>query len=545
MAGSVRSGTDSSVGTGAAAGERVFLRRASGLIKTAGALDVFIFNVGLVSIGIGLGTMVLYGPSVYPGGDLIVGTIIAGVLMALIACGMITWTVTIPRSGGIYAFGSRILPPALAFASSFTESICWLFLTAVAAYWIVTIGIIPMFTMGAVITGNDTLQSIADTLSGTWATFIVGTLVLLLAGGILTSGMRRFFVSQKIVFTAAMIGSVLLIGILLVGSRSDFVQNFNGYFGPDVTYQGVIDAAKQGGWADPGFSWKQTLLASNWAFLPLIGAAFSIAIGGEIKSVTKSQTWGMLGALALSVAAWLISIPLAYKTFGYDFLGAAGFNDLEGLAGTPTTPWITLLAGILTKSWIITVLVSLGFIAWIWMWVPGMQAYGERAMIAWAFDRIAPAPLGKVNDRTHSPAVAIAAATIVTIIFLALFVFTTYFITLIIFIELALLAWSFVLAAGIVFPYKRPEMYEKSPIANKKLFGLPIMTVACGAGFIAAVFYFFVLFFDSFAAGHDPVRLAIMAVTFVGGLVLYYVAKQIRASQGVNIDLAFKEIPIE
>ena len=545
MAGSVRSGTDSSVGTGAAAGERVFLRRASGLIKTAGALDVFIFNVGLVSIGIGLGTMVLYGPSVYPGGDLIVGTIIAGVLMGLIACGMITWTVTIPRSGGIYAFGSRILPPALAFASSFTESICWLFLTAVAAYWIVTIGIIPMFTMGAVITGNDTLQSIADTLSGTWATFIVGTLVLLLAGGILTSGMRRFFVSQKIVFTAAMIGSVLLIGILLVGSRSDFVQNFNGYFGPDVTYQGVIDAAREGGWADPGFSWKQTLLASNWAFLPLIGAAFSIAIGGEIKSVTKSQTWGMLGALALSVAAWLISIPLAYKTFGYDFLGAAGFNDLEGLAGTPTTPWITLLAGILTKSWIITVLVSLGFIAWIWMWVPGMQAYGERAMIAWAFDRIAPAPLGKVSDRTHSPAVAIAAATIVTIIFLALFVFTTYFITLIIFIELALLAWSFVLAAGIVFPYKRPEMYEKSPIANKKLFGLPIMTVACGAGFIAAVFYFFVLFFDSFAAGHDPVRLAIMAVTFVGGLVLYYVAKQIRASQGVNIDLAFKEIPIE
>jgi amino acid transporter len=338
---------------------------------------------------------------------------------------------------------------------------------------------------------------------------------------------------------------VLLIGILLVGSRSDFVQNFNGYFGPDVTYQGVIDAAREGGWADPGFSWKQTLLASNWAFLPLIGAAFSIAIGGEIKSVTKSQTWGMLGALALSVAAWLISIPLAYKTFGYDFLGAAGFNDLEGLAGTPTTPWITLLAGILTKSWIITVLVSLGFIAWIWMWVPGMQAYGERAMIAWAFDRIAPAPLGKVSDRTHSPAVAIAAATIVTIIFLALFVFTTYFITLIIFIELALLAWSFVLAAGIVFPYKRPEMYEKSPIANKKLFGLPIMTVACGAGFIAAVFYFFVLFFDSFAAGHDPVRLAIMAVTFVGGLVLYYVAKQIRASQGVNIDLAFKEIPIE
>lgn len=535
----------SSVGAGAATGDRVFLRKASGLIKTAGATDVFIFNVGLVSIGIGLGTALLYGPAVYPGGNLILGVIIASLAMSLVAFGMITWTVTIPRSGGVYAFGSRILPPVLAFASSFTESICWLFLTGVAAYWIVTIGIIPMFAMAAVITDNATLVSLTNTLSGQWATFLLGTLVLLIAGGILTSGMRKFFLSQKIVFAAAMIGSLLLVLILALGSRDDFQQNFDGYFGPDVTYDSVIEGAKEGGWRDPGFSWRQTLLASNWWFLPLIGAAFSIAIGGEIKSVTKSQTWGMLGAIIVCAAVWLISVPLAYKVFGYEFLGAVGFNDLEGLPGTPTTPWITLLAGVLTKSWLITILVSLGFIAWIWMWVPGMQAYGERAMIAWAFDRIAPAPLGKVSDRTHSPVVAITAATVLTIVFLALFVFTTYFITLIIFIELALLAWMFVLAAGIVFPYKRREMYQKSPISGKKLFGLPIMTVACAAGFIAAAFYFFALFFDSFAAGHDPERLTIMAVTFVGGMVLFWAARQIRKSQGVNIDLAFKEIPIE
>lgn len=535
----------SSVGTGTGTGDRVFLRKASGLIKTATTTDVFIFNVGLVSLGIGLGTMILYGPSVYPGGNLVVGTLIAGGLMTLIALGMITWTVTIPRSGGVYPFGSRILPPSLAFTMSFVESIAWLFLTAVAAYWVVTIGIVPMFTIGAVITGSSALASFAETLAEPWATFILGTVVLLLAGGILGSGMRRYFLSQKIVFTVAMIGTLLLMAILLFASRSDFVANFNQLFGPDVTYGGVVEAAREGGWADPGFSWKQTLLVSNWAFLPLIGSAFSIAIGGEIKSVTRAQTWGMLGAILLSVVVWIVTIPLAYRVFGYDFLGAAGFNDLEGLAGTPTTPWITLLTGVLTESWLITVVVSLGFIAWIWMWIPGMQAYGERAMIAWAFDRIAPAPLGKVSDRYHTPVVAIAAATALTVVFLALFVWTTYFITLVIFIEMAVLAWSVVLAAGAVFPYRRPEMYERSPIANKKLFRYPVMTVACGAGFLASMFYFWVLFFDSFAAGHDPVRLAIMAAAFVGGLGLFYLARQIRASQGVNIDLAFREIPIE
>lgn len=534
--------------TGTAAGgasDRVFLRRASGLIKTAGTTDVFIFNIGLVSIGIGVGGLLLYGPSVYPGSNLYLGVLIAGGAMALVALGMLAWTMTLPRSGGIYPFGSRILPPALAFTLSFVESICWLFLTAVAAYWIVTIGIVPMFTVSAAMSGNSTLQSIADSLAGSWATFLLGTAFLLLAGGILISGMRRFFFSQKLVFAVAMLGSLLLVVVLAVTSQADFIANFNAYFGPDASYQGVIAAAHEGGWSDPGFSLKQTLLASNWAFLPLIGAAFSIAIGGEIKSVKRAQTWGMLGAIALSVVVWLATIALAYRVFGLEFLGAAGYNDLEGLEGAPTTPWITLLAGVASGSELVTIVVSLGFIAWIWMWIPGMQAYGERAMIAWAFDRIAPAPLGRVHERYRTPVVAIAVATLLTVVFLALFVFTSYFITLIVFIELALLAWGIVLAAGIVFPYRRPDIYEKSPLAGFKVAGLPSMTVACAVGFAASVFYFFVLFFDSFAAGHDPTRLAIMAGTFVLGLAAFWVMAQVRKSQGVDVNLAFKEIPIE
>ena len=63
-------------------------------------------------------------------------------------------------------------------------------------------------------------------------------------------------------------------------------------------------------------------------------------------------------------------------------------------------------------------------------------------------------------------------------IFLVLFVFTTYFATLVVFIMIALGAWAVVLAAGVVFPYKRPDIYEKSPIAKRKVFGLPLMTVA-------------------------------------------------------------------
>lgn len=542
--------SNTSIGSGESTGDRVFLRKASGLIKTASTTDVFIFNVGLVSVGIGIGGLLLYGPAVYPGGNLIVGVLVAAVMMGLIAWGMLTWTVTIPRSGGIYPFGSRILPPSVAFTLSVVESLAWLFFCAIAAYWVVTIGLIPMFTVGAAVTGNSDLTSVATFLSHKGITFLLGAIVLLLAGGILTSGMRRYFLTQKVVVAVATVGTLLLFVLLLFGSRGTFVSHFNHYFGPKTTYASVIASGKSGGWNGDHFSLGQTLKASNWAFLPLIGAAFSIAIGGEIKSGMKGQSRGMFGAIIVCSICFLISIVLAYHIFGYDFLGTVGYNSLgfntsANAFTTPTTPWITLLAGVLSGSWVVTVLVSLGFMAWIWMWIPGMQAYGERAMIAWAFDRVAPAPLGRVDDRLHSPVVAIAVATVVTLIFLVLFVFTTYFATLVVFIMIALGAWAIVLAAGVVFPYKRPEIYEKSPISKRKVLGLPLMTVACGCGFVGAVFYFFTLFFDDFAAGHDIGRLAIMAACFLGGFVFFHIMKAYRKSQGVDVDLAFKQIPIE
>ena len=52
---------DTSAGTG------VFSRKASGLVRVGSTLDVFIFNVGLVSVGIAIAYNQYYGPSLYPG----------------------------------------------------------------------------------------------------------------------------------------------------------------------------------------------------------------------------------------------------------------------------------------------------------------------------------------------------------------------------------------------------------------------------------------------------------------------------------------------
>jgi amino acid transporter len=531
--------------------KRIFLRKASGLIRTASEMDTFIYNLGVVSIGLGVGSMLYYGPAFYPQGDLVWACIIAGFAMALISFGFITWTVTLPRSGGIYVFGSRILPPALALTMSLVEITAWLFYCAIAAYWIVILALAPMFAGLSLLTGNQTFLTISQTMLEPWATFLIGAVILLISQVVLSYGMRFYLTVNKWVFVFAMASTVLLIVTLAMSTREQFVANLNELVGPSLgvpdAYNAIIASGKEKGWGEPGFDLWQTILVSNWPFLPLIGAAFSIAIGGEIKSVRRSQTIGMLGAVFTATLAFVITVWLAYKVFGFEFLGTAVFNALSGEGGltTPTDPSIALLTGILTESPLITVLTSLGLALWMWMWIPAMHTFGVRAVVAWSFDRVAPAPLATISEKYHTPIVAITVTTIVNLIFMALFVFTPWFSKIVILIEAAVLAWSVVLAAGIFFPYLRPELYEKSPIAGKTIFGLPIMTVACFLGFLAAQFYFWTLFFDPNAAGHEPTQVAIVAGVFVLGLAFYYVMKMIRRSQGVDVTLAFKEIPIE
>ena len=531
--------------------KRIFLRKASGLIRTASLTDTFIYDIGVVSIGLGVGSMLYYGPAFYPQGDLIWGCIIAAIAMAMISFGFITWTITLPRSGGIYVYGSRILPPAIALTMSLVEITAWLFYCAIAAYWIVILALAPMFGALNLLTGNETFLTISQTMLKPWCTFLIGSVILILSHIVLSYGMRFYLTVNKWVFILAMASTVLMIVTLAMGSREQFMTNLNELVGPSLgvpdAYNAIIASGKEKGWGEAGFDVWQTILVSNWPFLPLIGAAFSIAIGGEIKSVAKSQTIGMLGSVVLATVCWIITVYLAYQVFGFEFLGTAVFNVLTANGGltTPTDPAVALLTGILTKSALITVLTSLGLALWMWMWIPAMHTFAVRAVVAWSFDQVAPAPLATISEKYHTPIVAITVTTIVNLIFMALFVFTPWFAKIVILIEAAVLAWSVVLGAGIFFPYLRPQIYEKSPLAGKTVFGLPIMTVGCFLGFIAAQFYFWTLFFDPNAAGHDPTQVMIVAGVFVLGFVFYYVMKFIKKSQGIDVTLAFKEIPIE
>ena len=248
--------------------KRIFLRKASGLIRTASLTDTFIYNLGVVSIGLGVGSLLYYGPAFYPQGDLIWGSIIAGVAMAMISFGFITWTITLPRSGGIYVFGSRILPPAIALTMSLVEITAWLFYCAIAAYWIVILALAPMFAGLNLLTGNETFLTISKTMLEPWATFVIGAAILILSQVVLSYGMRFYLTTNKWVFVLAMASTVFLIVVLAMGSREQFMTNLNELVGPSLgvpdAYNAIIASGKEKGWGEAGFDFWQTLLVSNW-----------------------------------------------------------------------------------------------------------------------------------------------------------------------------------------------------------------------------------------------------------------------------------------
>ena len=533
-------------------GPGVFSRQASGLIRVGGALDVFIYNVGLVSIAIAIADDQFFGPSLYPGARPAVATIFAGLGMLAVAATFYFWSVVFPRSGGVYVFLSRTISPAVAFVLSLVETVILLYYAALAASLIVTVGVAPFLATVGTVAKNQTLLNWAASASSHNGVFWIGSAILVLAGLLLTSGTRRYFVTQKVLFVIAIAGTAVLAVLLLFGSRSTFAAHLSSLGGLD--YDKVTSTAQANGYVHSGFSLGTSAKFLVWPLLPLLGAVQSVGIGGEVKRVRRSQLWGILGALVSCTIVIALFDLLATHAFGDTFQGAIAFNSVSGVAGGSTegtvgaSPWITVLSGILAGNIPLAVIILATFAAWIWFWVPAELAYTTRSMIAWSFDRVAPNRLGYVSERFHTPVVAIWTSTVGSVVFMWLIAYKN--IALLTLIEALLVAWGAVMLAAMIFPYRRRAMYAGSPVARLRLFGMPAMVVT---GALALAFFAVVevlLWRDAIAAGALirsplPREFWIVLGVVVFGALWYAVTKVYRRRRGIDIRLAFQQIPIE
>ena len=111
--------------------------------------------------------------------------------------------------------------------------------------------------------------------------------------------------------------------------------------------------------------------------------------------------------------------------------------------------------------------------------------------------------------------------------------------------------------AAIILPYKKKDLFEASPIAQMKVLGIPLITVA---GVIFGGFLLFLLaewFFDPWLnPAYAPVGLYGISfantnsIIFLGGCyvmaaLIYYGFKSYRKKSGIDLDKVQAEIPVE
>ena len=99
--------------------------------------------------------------------------------------------------------------------------------------------------------------------------------------------------------------------------------------------------------------------------------------------------------------------------------------------------------------------------------------------------------------------------------------------------------------AGIVFPFRSStkDIYEASPAAKWKIGSIPLVSLfgVLGAAWLGLFIWYYATIPELGLA--SPLSMGFMAALFIGGFVLYYIVRWYRARQGIDIDLAYKEIP--
>src|SRR5947209_2722719 len=95
--------------------EQLFVRKSTGLVREASALDATIFNALFSApVGATLAWGVFFALSAFPGSDLVTATIISFVLNVPVLLMMGLLASSMPRTGGDYVWVSRILTQPLA-----------------------------------------------------------------------------------------------------------------------------------------------------------------------------------------------------------------------------------------------------------------------------------------------------------------------------------------------------------------------------------------------------------------------------------------------
>jgi basic amino acid/polyamine antiporter, APA family len=456
-------------------------------------------------------------------------------------------TKVMPRSGGDYVFISRTVHPWIGFAANFNISAWYLLVIAYFGYLLAPLGFSPAFTALGVSTHNSTFLQWGATLSTSkpWG-FAIGAIILVLCALLMSLSLRRALRIYGLLFLFSLLSVVLSIIILGIHGRSDFVAAVGQYGGNYNTI--LADAHKAGYTGSAQFSFKNTILAMPLAFASFGYAIVSAYAGGEVRSARTRSLRAMLYSLAISGVLVAVLMALALRTFGNDFLGSATYLSNTGAKQYPfaSPAFFFFFVSMVAKSPILIALINFSYIAAYVVALPATFLIVSRNLFAWSFDRILPDKVSDVNPKTHSPLVANAIILAATLLYLVLIIWgTTGFLDIFYTAGLAEILTFFVVAlTGIVFPFVRRELYERSPIRGSIL-GIPTISMIGIVSLLIYALFWYPLATNDVLGANTTLGWVTTGVIAGVGIIAYPVSYLLNRARGIDLGLAFKQLPPE
>lgn len=531
----------------------VFVRDATGLVRSLTWFDGLWMGLAYFSIPIAAFLIFGLGSFLFPGSNMVILVSVIGLLFDLpVMLAYSMFGAAMPRSGGDYVYVSRTISPSLGFAASVAFFLYGLtFAGGQNAYFTVTLGIAPYLAAIGSTNGNPALVNLSQTLLQPIPLMVVGSLMLVALFVFVMMPTATLHKLMLLLFIIAFIGyPILYVAALAVSSNAQFVSAFNAYAsqsGINTSYNGIITQAQAAGATIAAPSFAATIAALPLAYATLGVPQSSVYIGGEIKRATRQIPIALLSCLFIIAGSTAIMGYLTYGVFGYNFISATAYYGFSGASGYPLpgSPYPDYFLAILYPNQIFNWYMLVSVVAWELLVMGLVGLVATRLLFAWAFDRVVPTAMADISDKFGTPLKAGIVTTIACFIFLALTVynFLTSYVSLIMAqTSLYLLA----MISAIVFPYLKKDMFNRSPpMVTRRVAGVPIMTLLGLLGAIALAVNFYWLFAAPAVSGVSPVSALVVVATYIVCIGAYFAVKQIRKKQGIDIGLAFNEIPPE
>ena len=507
----------------------VFVREATGLVKNVSLLDAVAINVSDMSAGaalavVGFTTILL--PTM-AGVNLVYGSLIAFVLLLPQVVIYTLMTQRIARTGGDYVWVSRNMGGfagnVLALVGYTMGNIPYLSLIVMSAVFAIgSAGVSLGYSnlMGLALPGN---IPGADTTSQ----FIVAIIILL---ALVSVNIFRPRIAYKLISAFTILGvAALLIAIctLLATGRNGVETYLSSLGNSTLTYQSVAS-----GYSGPTFDWGATMTFVPFFALfvyPWVNAA--PAVGSEIKGKSTLK-WNVPVSALIAMILMTSAFGAMYYAGGFAFTNAAlASTTLVSVYGFNFWTLAMGASGNMLLAWII----GIGWVLWVLNIIAYLIVVEGRYLLAQAFDRFLPSKVAYVSPRYGSP----VAAHIIDFVFAAVLIAGASFlygsfVSLYGTIVGPMIYFMFVGIAAVIYALKNEKGRTK------------VILAVCGV-LSALVFLWLTMeFLINWAIwGGNWLAYLYLILTAFGGALIYRLSKTYHARQGIDISLAFKQIPPE